>query len=145
MARAAKPADMPKLLEADLGIGIDLFQKGQYADATDKLSPVARATAGPPEIRAKAMMTLGEISEKEGDIDTAINNYIKVSMMFEGLPEFAVEGLWRGAQLQDKKASGELKQIPKATPAPVKKSVPEKKPEPEKKEPEKASEKKDAK
>ena len=117
----------PKLLEADLGIGIDLFQKGQFAEASDKLSPVARATAGPPEIRAAAMMTLGEISEKEGDIDAAINNYIKVSMMFEGLPEFAADGLWRGSQLQEKKASGEVKQIQKATPAPEKKAGAEKK------------------
>ncbi len=119
----------PKLLEADLGIGIDLFQQKKYDDATSRLSPVARATSGPVEIRAKAMMTLGEISEAEGDIDTAINNYIKVSMMFEGLPEFAADGLWRGAQLQEKKASGELKQVQKATPAPEKKTEAEKAPE----------------
>ena len=67
------------------------------------------------------MMTLGQISEAEGDIDTAINNYIKIATFFEGVPEFAADGLWRGAQLQEKKASGELKQIPKATPAPEKK------------------------
>ena len=135
----------PKLLEADLGIGIDLFQQKKYDEATAKLGPVARATAGPVEIRAKAMMTLGQISEAEGDIDTAINNYIKIATFFEGVPEFAADGLWRGAQLQEKKASGELKQIPKATPAPVKKPEPEKK-EPEKKAPEsKEPEKKDAK
>ncbi|MEO7318279.1 MAG: outer membrane protein assembly factor BamD, partial [Chthoniobacteraceae bacterium] len=112
----------PKQLEADLGIGIDLFQKKKYEDATKTLGPVARATAGPVEIRAKAMMTLGEISEAEGDIDTAINNYIKIATFFEGVPEFAADGLWRGAQLQEKKASGELKQIQKATPVPEKKS-----------------------
>ena len=105
----------PKLLEADLGIGLDLFQQKKYDEATAKLGPVARATAGPVEIRAKAMMTLGEISEAEGDIDTAINNYVKIAMYFEGVPEFAADGLWRGAQLQEKKASGELKQIPKET------------------------------
>ena len=117
----------PKLLEADLGIGIDLFQQKKYDEATTRLGPVARATAGPVEIRAKAMMTLGEISEAEGDIDTAINNYIKIATFFEGVPEFAADGLWRGAQLQEKKASGELKQIPKATPAPEKKPEAEKK------------------
>ncbi len=127
----------PKLLEADLGIGIDLFQQKKYDDAVARLGPVARATAGPAEIRARAMMTLGEISEAEGDIDTAINNYIKVSMMFEGLPEFAAAGLWRGAQLQEKKATGEVKQIPKATPVPEKKAAPDKQPDTAKKTPEK--------
>ena len=33
----------------------------------------------------------------------------------DALSEFAADGLWRGAQLQEKKASGELKQIPKET------------------------------
>ena len=113
----------PKLLEADLGIGIDLFQQKKFAEATTRLGPVARATAGPVEIRAKAMMTLGEIAEAEGDIDTAINNYIKIATFFEGVPEFASDGLWRGAQLQEKKASGELKQVQKATPAPEKKDA----------------------
>ena len=127
----------PKLLEADLGIGIDLFQQKKYEEATARLGPVARATAGPVEIRAKAMMTLGEISEAEGDIDTAINNYIKIATFFEGVPEFAADGLWRGAQLQEKKASGEVKQVPKATPVPEKKAAPEKPAEGAKKAPEK--------
>ena len=125
----------PKLLEADLGIGIDLFMQKKYDESIKLIAPVAKATAGPVEIRAKAMMTLGQISEAEGDIDTAINNYIKIATFFEGVPEFAAEGLWRGAQLQEKKASGEVKQVPKATPAPEKKAEPEMK----------ASEKKDAK
>ncbi len=124
-----------KLLEADLGIGIDLFQQKKYDESVKLIAPVAKATAGPVEIRAKAMMTLGQISEAEGDIDTAINNYIKIATFFEGVPDLAAEGLWRGAQLQEKKASGEVKQIPKATPAPEKKAEPEKK----------APEKKDAK
>lgn len=123
----------PKLLEADLGIGIDLFQQKKYDEASTRLGPVARATAGPVEIRAKAMMTLGEIAEAEGDIDTAINNYIKIATFFEGVPEFAADGLWRGAQLQEKKASGEVKQVQKATPVPEKKAAPEKKPDAEKK------------
>ena len=125
----------PKLLEADLGIGLDLFMQKKYDESIKLLAPVAKATAGPVEIRAKAMMTLGQISEAEGDIDTAINNYIKIATFFEGVPEFAAEGLWRGAQLQEKKANGEVKSVPKATPAPEKKAEPEKK----------APEKKDAK
>ena len=126
-----------KLLEADLGIGLDLFMQKKYDESVKLIAPVAKATAGPVGIRAKAMMTLGQISEAEGDIDTAINNYIKIATFFEGVPDLAAEGLWRGAQLQEKKASGEVKQIPKATPAPEKKTEPAKKAEPEKKAPEK--------
>ena len=117
-----------KLIEADLGIGIDLFMQKKYDESAKVLAPVASSRTGTAPTRAKAMMTLGQIAEAEGDVDSAINNYVKISMLFEGLREFAAEGLWRGAQLQEKKASGEVKNIPKATPAPEKKAEPEKKP-----------------
>jgi TolA-binding protein len=103
----------PKLAEADLGIATDLFEQKKYDEASKLLLPVASNPKAPAEIRAQAMMLLAKIAEAEGDIDSAINNYIKLATFFEGLPEYASEGLWRGAQLQEKKASGELKQIPK--------------------------------
>jgi TolA-binding protein len=109
----------PKLLEADFGIATDFFQVQKYDDAIKLLGPVVRATTGPAEIRARGMMLMGQISEAKGDIDSAINNYIKIATFFEGVPELASEGLWRGAQLQEKKASGEVKQKPQATPVPA--------------------------
>ena len=112
-----------KLLEADLAIGIDLYQKKDYDGAVKYLAPVARATSGNVRIPAQAVMTLGRISEDRGDIDTAINNYIKVGEFYGAVTDLAAEGYWRGAQLQEKKASGEVKQIRPATPAPEKKSA----------------------
>jgi TolA-binding protein len=125
----------PKLQEADLGIATDLFEQKKYPEASKLLLPVASAPTGPAEIRAQSMMLLASIAEAEGDVDAAINNYIKVATFFEGLPEYASEGLWRGAQLQEKKASGEVKQVPKA-PA---KDAEKKEAAPEKKTPEKKS------
>ena len=111
----------PKLLEADLAIGIDLFQKKEYDEAVKYLGPVARATSVAVRIPAQAVMTLGQISEARGDFDTAINNYIKVGEFYGAVADLAAEGYWRGAQLQEKKANGEVKQMPQATPAPEKK------------------------
>lgn len=114
----------PKLAEADLGIAGDLFKQKKYAEALELAGPVAKATTASPEVRARAMMLIGEICEDQGDIDAAINNFIKISVFFEGLPGLAAEGLWRGAQLQEKKASGAVVQkapapapAPEATPA----------------------------
>lgn len=109
----------PKLAEADLGIAGDLFKQKKYPEALELATPVAKATTASPEVRARAMMLIGQICEDQGDIDAAINNFIKISIFFEGLPELAAEGLWRGAQLQEKKASGQVVQkAPAATPAP---------------------------
>jgi TolA-binding protein len=104
----------PKVIEAQYGIGLDLFEQKKYDEALKKLAPVARATTGPVKIRAQSMMLLAQVAEAQGDFDAAINNYIKIATFFEGVPELAAEGLWRGAQLQEKKARGEVKQIPKA-------------------------------
>ncbi|MDB6153868.1 MAG: repeat-containing protein, partial [Chthoniobacteraceae bacterium] len=54
-------------------------------------------------LRARAMLLVGEISEAKGQPDGAINNYIKLGTLFPAESELAPEGLWRGAQLLEKK------------------------------------------
>lgn len=93
----------PKLLEADYGIAQGHFGKGELDQALKLLTDVAKSTTAPTNLRARAMILMGEIAEKKGDNDSAINNYIKVGALFPAEVELAPEGLWRGAQLIEKK------------------------------------------
>ncbi|HEY2342849.1 MAG TPA: hypothetical protein VGH90_07465, partial [Chthoniobacteraceae bacterium] len=105
----------PKMLEANFGIASSLAEEKKYDDALKLLIGVARATQAAPELRAKAMLLLAKINESQGDADAAINNYIKVEAYFSSaLPELSAEGLWHGAQLLEKQATG---QIPMPNPA----------------------------
>ena len=107
----------PKLLETDYLIAVNQYERKEYEEALKLLAPIARATTGPADIRARSMMMMARIAEARGDINSAINNYIKIALVYEGVPELAAEGLWLGAQLQEKKASGAVKHQPPATPA----------------------------
>ncbi len=93
----------PKLLEAAVGLAEADLQKKSYEEALKRLQPVTRATQAPTNLRARAMLLVGEISEAKGDNDAAINNYIKLGTLFPAETELAPEGLWRGAQLLEKK------------------------------------------
>ena len=104
--------------------------------------PLIRAAGGldpgAPELRANSMLLLGKIHESNKRFDQAIDNYIKIATYYQGVPEVAAEGLWRGAQLLEKQASGELPRPtppPKGSPAPKGSSAPkaEAKPAAEKK------------
>lgn len=105
----------PKMLEANYGIALSLFQQKDYDNALKRLGGVIRSTTAPPELRAKAMLLLAEIHEQMGNYDAAIENYVKIANFYAGVPTIAAEGLWRGAMLLEKEASG---QIPMPTPAP---------------------------
>jgi len=43
--------------------------------------------------------------EEKGDIQSAIDNNIKISQFYSGVPKVAAEGLWRGGQLLEKQAA----------------------------------------
>jgi hypothetical protein len=51
------------------------------------------------------MMLLGRISQAQGNIDAAINNYVKIGSFFKAETELAAEGLWLGGQLLEQKAN----------------------------------------
>ncbi len=95
----------PKLMEADYGIAAGEAQKKDYKKALERLSPIVRNPNADTHLRAQAMLLIGKISEETGEIDVAINNYIKIGTMFPAEQELAPEGLWRGAQLIEKKIS----------------------------------------
>ncbi len=92
-----------KLLEADFGIAEGEFQAKKLEEALTLLGKVAKSTVAPTNLRARAMLLIGKISQEKGDVDSAINNYIKVGALFPAESELAPDGLWRGAQLIEEK------------------------------------------
>jgi TolA-binding protein len=104
-----------KVAEAEFGIATGLYEQKKYDEAIELLKSIAGKLAAPVPLRAKAMILLAKSCEQTKDYEGAINNYIKIANFFESEREIAAEGLWLGAQLQEKQASGA---IPRPTPAP---------------------------
>ncbi len=124
----------PKMMEVNYGIAKDLHDKKQDEEALKRLLEVVKNSNATSELRANSMLLLGIIHEEAGRFDAAIDNYIKIGTFYQGVPEAASEGLWRGAQLLERQARGELPMPtppPKATPGP--KAAPKASPAPEKK------------
>jgi hypothetical protein len=83
-----------------------LHDKGQDEEAISRAQEVIKAQKAPAELRAKSMLLLGDIHAKNGRIPLAIDNYIKISVFYGGVPKIASEGLWRGAKLLEGQADG---------------------------------------
>jgi len=105
----------PKMLEVNYGTALALFDQKKYDDAIKRLQEVIKAQKSSSELRAKSMLLLGKIHEANGRFSLAIDSFIKISVFYEGVPKVAAEGLWLGAQLLERQASGE---IPMPTPTP---------------------------
>ena len=95
----------PKLLEADYGIAQGLAQQKKADEAIALLVPIVRSPTGSTELHANAMLLMAKIYEDKGDIESAINNYIKISVFYASVTNAASEGLWNGAQLLEKQAA----------------------------------------
>ena len=95
----------PKLLEADFGIAQGLTEKNKPDEAMPLLVAIIRAPTGSAELHANAMLLLAKILEAKGDLPSAIDNYIKISVYYESVGSIAAEGLWKGAQLLEKQAA----------------------------------------
>jgi hypothetical protein len=86
------------------------------------------------ELRAKSMLLLGRIFEDTQRYAEAIDSYIKISAYYKAIDRVAAEGLWRGAQLLERQATGEIPmptaptRRPKGTPDPA--ATPPSKPSP---------------
>ncbi len=106
----------PKMLEVNYGLALDLHDKKQDDDAMKRLLEVIKAQKASAELRAKSMLLLGRIHEDNRRFAEAIDNYVKISVYYGAIKPAAAEGLWRGAQLLERQASGEL---PMPTPPPV--------------------------
>jgi TolA-binding protein len=111
----------PKMMEVNYGIAQDLHDKKQDEEALKRLLEVVKNSNATSQLRANAMLLLGIIHEEAGRFDAAIDNFIKIGTFYSGVHEAAAEGLWRGAQLLERQARGELPMPtppPKATPGP---------------------------
>lgn len=97
----------PKLMEARIGIARSLREQKKYDEAMKTLGEVVRAPSATAEQRARAMLESGATQLAKGDMDSAIDYYIKISVFYPGVPSAAAEGLWQGAQLLEKKAAVE--------------------------------------
>ena len=104
-----------KMLEVQYGIALDLHDKKEDDKAETRLRDVIKSPLANAELRAKSMLLLGRIFEDTKRYAEAIDNYVKISVFYEGIDRIAAEGLWRGAQLLERQASGE---IPMPTPVP---------------------------
>ena len=105
----------PKMLEVNYGTAVALHDRHEDEAAILRLQEVIKAQKASAELRAKSMLLLGKIFEADHRFEAAINSYIKISTYYSGVPKIAAEGLWRGAQLQERQGTGE---IPMPTPPP---------------------------
>jgi TolA-binding protein len=108
-----------KLLEAEFGIAENEVQSNNLEEAVKRLALVAKSTTAATNLRARAMLLIGDISLQQGDLDSAINNYIKVGTLFPAESELAPEALWRGAQQIERKMNGAVSVSKSSTPAPA--------------------------
>ena len=115
-----------KMNEVNYGLALALFDQNKHDDAAARLREVIKAQRSSSELRAKAMLQLGKIDAANQRFASAIDNFIKISVFYVGVPDVAAEGLWLGGQLLERQASGE---IPMPTPTPKAAAAPPKAPE----------------
>ena len=92
------------MLEADFGIAEGMVQDKKLDEAAALLVQIIRAQTATADLRANSMFLLGGIYEQKGDIASAIDQYIKIAVFYEGVPKTASEGLWKGGQLLEQQA-----------------------------------------
>lgn len=105
----------PKMAEVNYGVAVALREEKKDDDAMKRLLEVVKLPKAPAVLRAHSMLLIGKIHEDAKRFDQAIDNYIKIASFYAGVPDAAAEGLWRGAQLLERQAKGE---IPRPTPPP---------------------------
>jgi TolA-binding protein len=111
----------PKMLEVNYGTAVALHDQKKDDDAIKRIQEVIRAQKSSAELRAKSMLLLGKIHEANERFELAIDNYIKISVFYGGVPKVAAEGLWLGGQLLERQATGN---IPMPTPTPKPSATP---------------------
>ncbi len=105
----------PKMLEVNYGTALALRDQKKDDDAVKRIQEILKAPKASSELRAKGMLLLAKIHADAGRFELAIDNFIKISVFYGGVPKVAAEGLWLGGQLLERQASGE---IPMPTPTP---------------------------
>ena len=116
----------PKMTEVNYGTAIALHDQKKDDEALKRLAEINKAPKASTELRAKSMLLIAKIHEANGRYELAIDNFLKISVYFQGVPKIAAEGLFRGAQLLERQASGEIP-MPTPTPKPAASPAPAKK------------------
>ena len=95
----------PRLLEANFGIARSMVHQGKFDAASALLVPIVSSRSAPTSLRANAFLLIGQIQEAKGNIDAAIDSYLKTAAFYSSVADAAAEGLWRGGQMLEKQAA----------------------------------------
>ena len=114
-----------KVLEADYGVIRAAVDQGKLEDDfIPRLEKVFKVNYKTFELPARTLLLIARIQEMQGDIDSAIDNYIKIHTRYESVPDVSADGLWRGSELLEQQG---LKKKPVMLPAERKKYLDSKK------------------
>ena len=94
----------PKVVEANFGIAKMMIRQNNPDDALKLLVGVVANRNASTNVRAHAMALIGDIYSAKGNIEQAIDAYLKTAAYYGGVPDAAAEGLFKGAQLLEKQA-----------------------------------------
>jgi TolA-binding protein len=95
----------PKVVEANYGIAKALMADNKLDDALKLLTGIVGNRNVPATLRAHAFLLIGDLQFKKGNMDAAIDSYLKTSDYYSGVAEVAPEALWKGAQLLEKQSA----------------------------------------
>jgi len=95
----------PKVVEANFGIAKALVKQKKYDDASKLLARIVANRNAPASLRAHAFLLVGDIQAAKGNVDAAIDSYLKTAAFYGGVADAAAEGLWKGAQMLEEQAA----------------------------------------
>jgi tetratricopeptide (TPR) repeat protein len=93
----------PHAADAQFGKGLVLESQKQWDQAQKIYEDVAVKLRG--DARIRSLLGIGRCQMQKGDCKSALENFLKVSFMYEKQAEFACEGLWLGGQCYEKLAA----------------------------------------
>jgi tetratricopeptide (TPR) repeat protein len=105
-----------KKMEADYGVILGDLERGtmkeeaQLREALQRLAEIVKVSNTKTfDLQAKALFLMGRVYEELKDYDGAVGAYLKIADRFESVQKIAGDGLWKGAQILEKQAKGEIK------------------------------------
>ena len=105
-----------KKMEADYGVILGDLERGtmkeesQLREALQRLAEIVKVSNTKTfELQAKALFLMGRVYEELKDYDSAVGAFLKIADRFESVQKVAGDGLWRGSQILEKQAKGEIK------------------------------------
>ena len=113
---AMKYPKSAKKMEADYGVILGDLERGtlkeeaQLREALQRLADIVKVSNTKTfDLQAKALFLMGRVYEELKDYDSAAGAFLKIAARFESVQKVAGDGLWRGAQILEKQAKGEIK------------------------------------